>query len=420
MKKTIILLMTALCSLSALAQTVPAYAPSNGLVGWWPFNGNAIDESINSNNGIVNGATLTTNRFGIANSSYSFDGVDDLIDINNITNTINDWSISFWFNSLNSSIFGIQNPLGIGPPMATYGGAGFSIYGGVAPGQCPIFNSIPNKMLICDNTQTCGNLIFADTWLNNIWYNITILKVNTTYSIYVNGILNVTGTINNISPTELHFGNKAQLTFQYFSGKLDDIGIWDRALTQQEITNLYNSCTQTSKASQPTNQTILSGTNAVFTVSETTGALLQWQTNLGLGYQNLSNAGQYSGVNTQTLTISNVSASNTNQTFRCIVGTGSCSDTTDVVALSLSPLSIEELALLKNIEVYPNPTSSQVNFNTDAKFSSIQIINSVGQLVFTKEATTTIDASPLSHGIYFIKLYNEQGQLLKVAKFIKE
>ncbi len=415
-----ILVMTAFCSLSALAQTVPAYVPSNGLVGWWPFNGNAIDESINSNNGIVNGATLTTNRFGIANSSYSFDGVDDLIDINNITNTINDWSISFWFNSLNSSIFGIQNPLGIGPPMATYGGAGFSIYGGVAPGQCPIFNSIPNKMLICDNTQTCGNLIFADTWLNNIWYNITILKVNTTYSIYVNGILNVTGTINNISPTELHFGNKAQLTFQYFSGKLDDIGIWDRALTQQEITNLYNSCTQTSIASQPTNQTILSGTNAVFTVSETTGALLQWQTNLGLGYQNLSNAGQYSGVNTQTLTISNVSASNTNQTFRCIVGTGSCSDTTDVVALSLSPVSIEELALLKNIEVYPNPTSSQVNINTDAKFSSIQIINSVGQLVFTKEASYTLDVSSLSHGIYFIKLYNEQGQLLKASKFVKE
>jgi hypothetical protein len=42
------------------AQNVPSYVPTNGLVGWWPFNGNANDESGNGNNGTVNGATLTT------------------------------------------------------------------------------------------------------------------------------------------------------------------------------------------------------------------------------------------------------------------------------------------------------------------------------------------------------------------------
>ena len=51
--------------------------PSNGLVGWWPFNGNANDESGNGNNGTVNGASLTTDRFGNLSNAYLFDGLDD-------------------------------------------------------------------------------------------------------------------------------------------------------------------------------------------------------------------------------------------------------------------------------------------------------------------------------------------------------
>ena len=53
---------------------VPSYVPVNGLVGWWPFNGNANDESGNGNNGTVNGATLTIDRNGNSNNAYSFNG----------------------------------------------------------------------------------------------------------------------------------------------------------------------------------------------------------------------------------------------------------------------------------------------------------------------------------------------------------
>ncbi len=172
---------------------------------------------------------------------------------------------------------------------------------------------------------------------------------------------------------------------------------------------------------QPTNQSVLSGTSAVFTVSATAGASLQWQTNLGLGFQNLSNAGQYSGVNTPTLTISNVGSSNNNQTFRCIVGTGSCGDTTIVVTLNLvSTVGIEDLASLQNIEVYPNPTSTQLYIKSSIKYSTIKVINSVGQIVLNKEAAASIDVSSFSNGLYFIKLYDEKGQLLKIGKFVKE
>jgi len=81
----------------AVGQSVPSYVPTNGLVGWWPFNGNAQDASGNGNHGTVNGATLTSDRYGNQNGSYSFDGLDDFIEIpssvslHNPQGTINLW-----------------------------------------------------------------------------------------------------------------------------------------------------------------------------------------------------------------------------------------------------------------------------------------------------------------------------------------
>jgi hypothetical protein len=58
---------------------------------------------------------------------------------------------------------------------------------------------------------------------------------------------------------------------------------------------------------------------------------------MGLGFQNLSNAGQYSGVTSSTLTVANTSLQNNNQLFRCIVTTPNCgSDTSDIVTLTVS------------------------------------------------------------------------------------
>jgi hypothetical protein len=78
---------------------IPNYVPTNGLVGWWPFNSNANDESGNGNNGTVNGAILTTDRFGQANSAYSFDGVNDNISPlqNNLPIGTTARSVSVWF-----------------------------------------------------------------------------------------------------------------------------------------------------------------------------------------------------------------------------------------------------------------------------------------------------------------------------------
>jgi len=91
-----------LFSLIGLAQSPVAY---------YPFSGNAKDAT-GSNNGTVNGATLTTDRFGNANSAYSFDGIDDDIIMSTVATTqTNNFTISVWVkpSTLNQFAYILNN-----------------------------------------------------------------------------------------------------------------------------------------------------------------------------------------------------------------------------------------------------------------------------------------------------------------------
>ena len=75
-----------------------------GLVAWYPFDGNASDMSGNGNHGTVNGATLGTDRHGQANMAYSFDGVDDyIVSSGNTFDTQDKGTISLWFNDVSTT-----------------------------------------------------------------------------------------------------------------------------------------------------------------------------------------------------------------------------------------------------------------------------------------------------------------------------
>ena len=109
--KTLILLFSVLFTTMSFAQ-VPANVPANGLVGWWPFNGNANDESGNGNNGTVNGATLTTDRNGLTNSSFNFNvnnwspggsGGDKIYIPYNPSFNFSDFTISTWVKRTSSA-----------------------------------------------------------------------------------------------------------------------------------------------------------------------------------------------------------------------------------------------------------------------------------------------------------------------------
>ena len=100
MKKTITFLL--IFTASVLFSQVPNYVPSSGLLGWWPFNGNANDESGNGNNGLVNGnLQLTTDRLGSANEAYLWQSPNfnsnDYIELGDLNSQlINQITLSCW------------------------------------------------------------------------------------------------------------------------------------------------------------------------------------------------------------------------------------------------------------------------------------------------------------------------------------
>ena len=91
----------------------------NGLIAYYPFNGNADDESENENHGTVFGATLSADRFNNPNCAYSFNGVDDYISIDKIIDNIylcESYTVTGWFkigNSQKGTIFSINREPGL-------------------------------------------------------------------------------------------------------------------------------------------------------------------------------------------------------------------------------------------------------------------------------------------------------------------
>ena len=76
---------------------------NNGLLVYYPFNGNANDNSGNTNNGTVSGSVLTTDRFNNANSAYYFDGINDNILASAISSINTSVSVSIWVKNDNNT-----------------------------------------------------------------------------------------------------------------------------------------------------------------------------------------------------------------------------------------------------------------------------------------------------------------------------
>jgi uncharacterized protein (TIGR02145 family) len=232
------------------SQSVPSYVPTNGLVGWWGFNGNAQDGSGNGNHGTVNGATLTTDRFGNQNGAYSFDGVDDYIQVTNSSNLLDltsELSISSWFIANNTSTFNaIISKASCNHANLKGYVAGLQDF--ITNGQNPKihFQAFPYMSNASPTLPSSLGIISSANWIHFVAvYN----HANTVLKYHMNGILIDSIIIAfDIDTTSLitYFGNhfnqnNGNCINSCFNGKIDDIGIWNRALSPQEITNLYNS-----------------------------------------------------------------------------------------------------------------------------------------------------------------------------------
>lgn len=184
-------------------------------------------------------------------------------------------------------------------------------------------------------------------------------------------------------------------------------------------------CSGGAITSQPIDQLLAPGANAVFTFTETlTAPTYQWQLNDGTGFVDLTDGGQYSGVTTTTLTVSSVTLANNTDNFRCIVTESSnCVDTTDFATLEVQDdSSIDELDNI-NVKLYPNPTNGTVTLAFNNKMTgNILISNVIGQEIFKTEINSTtlsLDLHSLSsRGTFFLHVIDSNGTVRAVKKLI--
>jgi len=233
MKKFLLSVLTLLAFAgSGTAQNLPSYVPANGLVGWWPFNGNANDESGNNNNGTVNGATLTADRFGNAGKAYEFNGSSYIIStqVSNIPLGNSPRTFSFWMKSNITTSPSNRDMINWGTTALSQR-FGFVMYDGL-----PYF--------VGEGDDFYGSTPIG----NNNWHFIVLTYTGSVVSIYIDGDLDASQNknLNTIGP-DLVIGRSAldHPLFTTYAGLVDDVGIWNRALTQQEISALYQGANTT-------------------------------------------------------------------------------------------------------------------------------------------------------------------------------
>jgi hypothetical protein len=222
-------------------QAVSQINLQNGLIAYYPFDGNANEVIGNSNSGAVFGAILTSDRFGNANSAYFFDG-SSYITVNDFTLPLAQVSYSVWVKaSTNAPTIFAQDIISKHQTFAdievlirqkTDGryDAQWNINGTYYPSTDP------------SNTASQGVFIPRV----NCFDLLTLTYDGTQIKFYVNGSLissvNATRSITTNS-LPLSIGRLAGApgsSYEYYNGTIDDIRIYNRALSDLEIAALYD------------------------------------------------------------------------------------------------------------------------------------------------------------------------------------
>jgi|UPI00048A356E hypothetical protein len=281
MKKSLLLLL--FISQFAFSQ-VPSYVPTNGLKSWYPFSGNANDLGVSSLNGTVVGATLTNDRNGNANSAYSFTTNQQINIPNSATSNYYPITISLWYNAsaltsgvqtnlfskyVSSSWNGYQILFGDNRNISNNGRIENHGFGT----QSWYLRSTTNKVI-----GFYGESAFLQPNISvNTWYHYVFVLDSTGGKIYVNGQLvsthNWTGTPGSCTNNFLWKIGGQYDSSAWYNGKIDDLGIWNRALTRDEVQQLYTSCTTVAPTGNANLSLCLGSTVANLTA---TGTNLKW------------------------------------------------------------------------------------------------------------------------------------------------
>jgi hypothetical protein len=205
------------------------------LQGWWKLDGDLRDNTPYQRNGVLAGATYANDRKGAASKALTLNGVDQFVSTGapGVSTT---FSYAGWFklNSFStswSSVFGDFNH------NSPANGANF------IPRSGSVAICIGDNVGAYNATTSCNSNVFSSSAVQlNSWVHGAMVYDGTTLKVYVNG-QNIGSTTKTIIHTNTTFtiGKWASSYTSYFvDGAIDDVRVYDRALSNDEVSALYN------------------------------------------------------------------------------------------------------------------------------------------------------------------------------------
>jgi hypothetical protein len=245
-----------------------AQIPSNGLVAWYPFNGNSVDEAGNTDLlPTTTAPTLTPDRFSVADRAYSFNGTNSALTAidSALPMGSSDRTISMWY-------------------IATAGGSGTNKITALSYGQIDTakilwiyfsyFNSTPYITISNLKDSVTARVMTNTTGFNHFCITYSADSV----SVYFNGVLAKKGYLKlRTEPGRLGVGalcRFATLGTNTLGGKLDDVALYNKTLTAAQVQILYNSKSYVNNAPKITSNPALGASVGIpysytFTVVDT-------------------------------------------------------------------------------------------------------------------------------------------------------
>jgi len=208
----------------------------------WTFNetsGTTVYDSADSHNGAISGNPVWTS--GQIDNCLDFDGSGDRVnfgDVGQFEFGGSDFTISFWFKTEGTNDIGGENS-GIGNIISKY-----DIYKGR---QWIIYQTSDNKIsfgIYSVDSSTGGDFVTSTAGYTNQWTHVTAVRQNDAIYLYINGVLNNTGICEGMvqrtsSPVLIGALSANNYYYHFFNGKIDDVRIYDYALSADEANQLY-------------------------------------------------------------------------------------------------------------------------------------------------------------------------------------
>ncbi|MFM8471349.1 MAG: LamG-like jellyroll fold domain-containing protein [Limisphaerales bacterium] len=254
---------------NALGQSTLA----DGLVAYYPFNGNANDASGNGNNGTVFEAALSADRFGLASRAYAFDGVNDQITVAHSASIspTNEVTVAAWIRPMANE--DNKHCVSKGSHV-NYFSRSYSLQGPWADGKWRAALSTPTGEIVVASSSDAALGVWSHVLMS---YDGAIVKL------YVNGQLSgtqaATGLITQTSEPLLIGSHKFYAASDYwFNGGIDDVRIYNRAFSAAEVALLHASETAAPViTTQPTSASANVGGTATFIVTAAGSNPLSYQ-----------------------------------------------------------------------------------------------------------------------------------------------